>query len=55
MTMKAVLPESSQSSFETPPLPSAKRKIVSVLSQDLKLNPSHFSTRFAMYVLLTQK
>lgn len=55
MTMKAVLPESSQSSYETPPLPSAKRKIVSVLSQDLTLNPSHFFKCFAAYVLLTQK
>lgn len=42
--MKGALPESSQSSFEIPPLPSAKTKTVSILSHSITLNPTGFST-----------
>lgn len=55
MMMKAALLGFSQSSFETPPLPSAIRKTISVLFPELTLDLSGFSTYFAAYDLPTQK
>lgn len=55
MTMKAALLGFSQSSFETPPLPSAKIKTVSVLGPEMTLDLSDFSTHFAAYGLPMQK
>lgn len=53
--MKAALLGFSQSSLETLPLPSAKRKTVSVLWPEVTPDPSGFSTHFAAYSLLMQK
>lgn len=51
MMTKAALPESSQSSFEIPPLPSARTKTVSILSHDIMLDLSGFSIHFGAYTV----